>query len=845
MRRKVINNLDIERYNPEFNLGLSKEQLLTRENQNLVNKTELVVGKSTWEIIRTDVLSFFNITLFVLAFLMIFGNVNDSTGKAKWYSGLFFLFIVAGNIVISLYQDFKAKHLMKKMKLLTTQNARVIRDGQEQLINPQDIVLDDVLYLKSSDQIPADSIIMSGEVLVNESLLTGESVDVAKKVGDKIFSGTFITSGTCYSKVEKIGKDNYIETISAKAKAFKRNPSEILKSLKHLFRFLGILIVLLFVIITSTYAIQGSFATFNGFINVITPLTGQFVAMVPAGLYLLTSVTLATGVVALYKKHANVQDFYSIEMLARADVLCVDKTGTITDGTMVLKEIKPFGKFASAEISNVVANILDATNDNNLTAESLKKALTMSQKLNPVKVLPFTSENKYSGATFENGETYLFGALEYLNIKNKESVKQEMLAYTSRGCRVLVVVKSSKAISGKKFDNEVIPIGLVVLQDHVKDNAKETFAWFESNGVEIKVISGDDALTVSQIAQVAGIKNSHKYISLDGMSIDEVKKIATEYTVFGRVTPEQKEALVIALKTNDKTVAMTGDGANDMLALKRADCSIAMNSGAQAAKNVSHIVLLNNDFATMPEIVSEGRRVINNVERTGSLFLTKTFFAIVLAIVFWIISICTANKYAYPYSPSNLMVWEIFGFGLSAFFISLERNPSQIRKGFLRNILSKAIPCGIVLVLGVAVCYICFVLQKNGLAYTGVSEFGFDPLYPREPRTGATAISILVFTSLSLMILFNTCRPINKYRGLVVGGAVLASATCFLVGAFLPNNIFLIDFESITNSNLILWAAITIILSALIFFINPISDFIVSLFNKIKDTIKKEKKHEN
>lgn len=841
MRKKVNINLDVERYNPDHSFGLTEDQISKRKEQGLDNKTELVVGKSTWEIIRTDVFSFFNIMLFVLAAFMIVGNCYDPLHVAKWYSGLFFLFVVLGNVILTLYQDFKAKHLMKKMKLLTTPKARVIRNGVQVSIDPVDIVLDDIIHLKSNDQIPSDSIIVEGEVYVNESLLTGESENVLKRKGDKIYSGTFITSGTCYSKVENVGKDNYIETLSAKSKAFKRNPSIILKSLNRLFRVLGILIVTLFVIITATYLIQGSFATFDGFINTISPITGQFVAMIPAGLYLLTSVTLATGVVALYKKHANVQDFYSIEMLARSDVLCVDKTGTITDGTMVLKKIVSKCELSEEEIGNIVCNIVNATGDENFTAVALKNALFMKKTFNLVKALPFTSENKYSGASFDNGETYLLGAVEFMNMKNAKDVEEEVRQFSTLGYRVLVLAKGNKAITGKNYVHAVEPIGIVVLQDHVKEDAKETFKWFASNGVEVKVISGDNALTVSQIAIEAGINNAHKYISLEGMPIEEVKKIASEYNVFGRVTPEQKEALIIALKEQGKTVAMTGDGANDMLALKRADCSIAMNSGAEAAKNVSHIVLLTNDFSTMPEIVSEGRRVINNIDRTGSLFLTKTTFAILLSIGFWIVAICTANKYAYPFAPSNLMVWEIFGFGLPAFFISLERNPKPIQKGFLSHILKKAIPAGIILVIGVVTCFVCFVLQKNGLAYTGVSDFGFLPEYPRLPRTGATAIAVLVFTTLSIMILFNTCRPINKYRGFVILGSLVISATCFLVGAFLPDNIFLIDFQSITNSNLMLWVSIVLILSFVIYFMNPITDSILSLFAKIKNKMKKEK----
>lgn len=847
MRKKQVSKTDIKRFNPEFKTGLNSDEVSSRNEQRLNNKVKIAVGKSTWEIIRTDVLSLFNVMLIVLGALIIFGNVYDSSPNTKWYSGTFFLGIVIFNLVLTLYQDFKAKHLMKKMKLLTTPNARVIRDGAEMLIKPEEIVLDDILFLQSGDQICADSIIVSGEVYVNESLLTGESNDVVKKAGDTIFSGTFITSGSCYSKVEHVGSENYIETLSEKARAFRRNPSKILKSLKKLFRILGILIVTLVVIICTTYAIQGAFASFNSFINIISPLGAQFVAMIPAGLYLLTSVTLATGVIALYKKRANVQDFYSIEMLARADVLCVDKTGTITDEKMVVNTIKILSKDSKEEIGNIIANIMTDTNSNNATALALLDEFIIRKKLNPIKTIPFNSVNKYSAVTFDKDGTYLIGAAEYMNLENKILVEKDIEEYSKQGLRVLVLAKGTKEISGEKYDDKVTAIAIVVLQSHIKENAYETFKWFEKNGVQIKVISGDNALAVSQIAIEAGVEDAHKYISLEGMSIEDVKKVATEYNVFGRVTPEQKEALILALKEANYTVAMTGDGANDMLALKRADCSIAMNSGAQAAKNVSHIVLLDNDFSTMPEIVAEGRRVINNVERTGSLFLTKTFFAIVLSVTFWIVSICTANKYSYPFAPSNLIVWEVFGYGMTAFFISLERNPEPISKEFLRSILRKAIPCAIILLLGVGIVYLCFVLQNNNICFTGVDNFGFDVNNPRLPRTGATAIAILVFTTLSLPILYNTCKPINKYRGVVIGCAVVCSALSFLIAAFIPNNLFLIDFQSLTNVNLVLWACIAVILSTVIYFINPITNFIVDIFNKLKNAIKnrREKSHEN
>jgi len=823
---------DLERFSPSAYSGLNDKQVEQRINEDAVNKTSLVAGKTVWEIIRTNILTFFNLLLIGLAILMIYGNVNDGNETSKWYSGLFFLIILASNIVIGVIQDIRAKVLMKKMKLITTQAAKVIRNGKEVEIDHQKVVLDDILILHAGDQICSDSYVLEGELFVDESLLTGESVEVIKKPGDLILSGTYVRAGSAYAHVDKVGKDNYVETLSKQAKAVKQNPSHILKSLKRLFRVLGITIITMIVIMVITYASLGKFSSQKAFVNSIVPLTGQFVAMIPAGLYLLTSFTLATGVLSLYKRNANVQDLYSIEMLARADVLCVDKTGTITDGTMVLQDLVSVGQKTRLEIEDIIGNLIKATKDENQTAKALANQCKIVNNEKILAVLPFDSANKYSGVTFSSGVTYIIGAAEYINLENKSAILQQILPYISKGLRVMVLARGNKQINGKQYNDKLEAECLIILKDHVKETAKETFEWFGQNNVEVKVISGDNAITVSEIAKSAGIPNADKYISLEGMSLDQVKEIASLYTVFGRVTPEQKEAIVISLKEKGNTVAMTGDGVNDMLALKRADCSIAMNSGAQAAKNVSHIVLLNNDFSTMPEIVAEGRRVINNVERTGSLFLVKTIFAIIMSALFWILSIFPSLGVAYPFSTRNLMVWEVFGIGASAFFISLERNPKPITKGFLRNILLNAIPSAIVIIVGVGICFLAYILQKHGVMYTAVYEFGFDITNARSPRTGATALSIIVFTGLSLMVLFNICRPINKYRGIVCAGATIASAVAFGIASLRPNNMFDINFTSISYPNLMLIGAILVVLCFVLYNIKTLILFFTRIFNK-------------
>ena len=830
--------IEVERVSADIKTGLNNEQVETRKLAGLINKTKMIAGKTYWEIVRTDILSFFNILLFIIAGFIIFANVMDKSPSSHWYSGLFFTIVLALNIIIGLYQDLKAKHLMSKLKVITTKVCKVVRNNVEVEIQPSEIVVDDILVLSSGDQIPSDSILLEGNVFVNESMLTGESLNVSKQQGDVLYSGSYITSGTCYARVDKVGKENYIESLTEKAKAFKRNPSQILRSLKILFRYLGIIIITMAVIVFSVYGAIGKFSSVESFASSIRPIAGQFVGMIPAGLYLLTSFTLATGVLSLYRKKANVQDFYSIEMLARSDVICVDKTGTITDGNLSVTKVDNLSKLSDAEIGQIINSIVMATKDTNATAKALEEYFKDSQVLECDKALPFMSDNKYSGMSTPLGTTYLLGAIEFMNIKNKDALIKQSEQYTSKGYRLLALAKGNSPISEERYTQEVEALAFIVLQDHIKDDALETFKWFQDNGVQVKVISGDNALTVSEIARLAGINGAEKYISLEGKSLEEVKEIADQYVVFGRVTPEQKEALVMALRDAKHTVAMVGDGVNDMLALKRADCSIAMYSGSLSARNVSHVVLLDDNFSTMPSVVGEGRRVINNLQRTGSLFLTKTFFAAVLSFVFLIVSIATHGKYDYPLSTNNMILWEVFGIGLVSFFIALEPDSKPIKPGFLRNILKNAVPYAVLLLTAVLISYLLFVMNKAGL-YTGVREFGYNPLDTAAGRYGATGVAILSFSILSMVVLYLTCRPLNLYRGIVVGAFVLIQLGIILGFAFAGGkNVLNIDFDKITGENWIAIAVIIISLGALAITIN-------SIYLGLQNIKKKEKENEN
>ena len=487
MFSKKKQNIEVERVSTDINTGLNQEQIDLRIKTGLVNKTKMIAGKTYWEIIRTDVLSFFNIMLFVIAGFIIFANCMDQSGKVHWYSGLFFTIVLACNIILGLYQDLKAKHLMSKLKVITTSKCKVIRNGETLEIDPGEIVLDDIIVLTAGEQIPSDSILLEGNIFVNESMLTGESLNVGKSLGDVLYSGSYVTSGTCYARVDKVGKANYIESLTEKAKAFKRNPSHILRSLKLLFRYLGIIIITFAVIIFSVYAGLGLMNSVESFAGMIRPIAGQFVGMIPAGLFLLTSLALASGVLSLYKKKANVQDFYSIEMLARSDVICVDKTGTITDGNLNVIQLVNLSKLSDAEIGQIIHSIEVATGDTNATAKALLERFGDAKTFECEKVLPFMSDNKYSAVSTNLGITYLLGAIEFLNVKNKEALIKQSEEYTSKGYRLLVLTKGSSPISGDRYSDEVEALAFIVLQDHVKDDALATFKWFQENNVQVKV----------------------------------------------------------------------------------------------------------------------------------------------------------------------------------------------------------------------------------------------------------------------------------------------------------------------------------------------------------------------
>lgn len=812
----------IVRFNPDYTFGLTNEQVKQRKQEGLVNKTKVTYGKSYGEIIVSNIFSFFNILLFIIAGFLIY---------ARQFQSLFFLLILLPNMFIGLFQDLHARKLMGKLRLVTESNVLVVREGDEQYIKASELVLDDIVIFNTSNQIVADGTVVEGTLAVNESLLTGESVDVYVGPGDSVLSGSYVTSGKAYVRLEKVGKDSYVENLQNKANKFKRSPSQILKSLRYLFRGIGIIVIVLAFFMIITYAIQGKFSSYESLRAAIASISGSMVSMIPSGLYLLTSVALAVGVINLSKKRTSVQELYSIEMLARVDVLCVDKTGTITDGSMKVKKILSLANYTEPQINQIVSNILSATQDDNDTAKSLKKYFSFEQSNDAVATLPFNSKNKYSGATFKGKGTFVLGAIEFVNLKNKKGVQYIANEYASKGFRILVLAHSNTPIVGNSFVGECEAIALIVIKDNVRADAIETFKWFKENNVQIKVISGDNALTVSEVAKEAGVEGASKYISLENKSLEEVKLLVDEYNVFGRVTPEQKEVIINTLKELGKTVAMTGDGVNDILALKRADCSIAMASGSDAARNVSHIVLMDSNFNRLPSVVAEGRRVINNLQRTSSLFLIKTCFAMVLTVFFLIMSLFD-NSVSYPLLTNHMYMWELITIGLSSFFLALQPNIELVKGKFLRNILKKALPAGLCSVFMVLFFFTFYFLTKYDVGYFGISTQIIESidasgnLIRTDVGLAQTIfMCVIAFTVFSYISLFVICAPLNKYRLVVIGSAVILNiivllADLFIIKPMLGHSIFMINYE-FTNP-FIIFAPIILVLtvSTIYLFIN-------------------------
>lgn len=730
-------NLEIERYEPDINVGLTEEQIDKRISAGLNNYKSMGSTKTISQIIIGNIVTPFNILIFIIAgFLISVNSIKDLT----------FLVIVLLNLVIGIIQEISAKKTIDKLTLISAPTCDVLRDSKFQEVTINEVVLDDLISLKTGKQICSDSIVVEGQIEVNESLLTGEADAIIKKPGDILYSGSFVVSGTCIARVDKVGDDNYIERLTGQAKQYKKPNSELLKALNKIILVMGILTV---VIGVSLFFIQ-YLRTGLDYETSIRKTAGAMIGMIPSGLYLVTSVALAVGVLRLAKNNVLVQELYCIEMLARVDVLCLDKTGTITDGTMNVRNVIDYDIIGNLSTKDIVSAMLNATNDQNLTNVALENKFGRAKRIKHTDIIPFSSQRKYSAVTFDGIGTIVLGAPEFVLKANYKFVAADVNKAAKEGYRVLVIAHTNEAIKDGALPKvELEPVSLILIEDNVRPDAIDTISYFKEAGVEVKVISGDNPVTVSKVAERAGITNAENYISLDGLTDTEVVRAASKYTVFGRVSPGQKRLLVKSLQELGHKVAMTGDGVNDILALKEADCSIAVASGSEAARNVSHLVLLDSNFGSMPRVVSEGRRVISNIAKVAKLYLTKTMFSLLLAIVALI-------RGSYPISTNQLLMIDALCIGIPSLVLGLEPNRQAAPKNFLSTIIKSALPGAIVIVIQ---SILVFLLQ-NQLDMTG--------------RTISTII-VIVATFTCMMVLYETCKPfINNTRKILFGGVFTA-----------------------------------------------------------------------
>ena len=711
--------------------GLTDEQVNERIEQGKVNADENPNTRTYKQIVRENTLTFFNfLNLVLLILVLMVGS----------YKNAFFVGIIIINTLIGIAQEIRAKKTIDKLAILTAKKSIVIREGKKWTVPTEDLVLDDLVCLKTGDQVPADAKVLEGSVEVNESLLTGESDKLPKNVGDELFSGSFVTSGEACCQIIHVGKDNYAAQITSEAKEFKRHNSELKNSLNAILKVISIIIVPLGALLfyKQYYIVENTFKA-----SVVSMVAGVL-GMIPEGLVLLTSVALTLGALVLANKKTLVQELYCIETLARVDTLCLDKTGTITEGTMCVGRVEPWsesllrnltedkeepdeggmlqdqeiqpenaetqnpdtGSQTEAdqaeitdetavlqdihEIEDMMGNLMYVLKDQNATIDALRKRFPTKTSMTPEHIIPFSSDRKYSGAVFEDRGTYLMGAAQFLFPEGREEILEVCQKYAQEGLRVLTLAHSSQMAEGTELPADLEPVALLLLTDVIREEAPDTLKFFDSQEVDLKVISGDDPVTVSAIAKRAGLKNAESYVDATTLETEEdLEEAVSKYSVFGRVTPQQKKEMVQALQKQGHTVAMTGDGVNDVLALKEADCSIAMAQGSDAAKNIANVVLLDSNFASMPHIVNQGRRVVNNIRTAASMFLIKTMFSVMLSLL----TIFFGNTY--PFEPIQMSLISACAVGIPTFLLAQENNYDKIDHTFLRHVFLNAFPAAI------------------------------------------------------------------------------------------------------------------------------------------------------
>lgn len=772
-------------------IGLTSEEVRERIDNGQTNHTDISTQKTVGQIVKSNLLTYFNLIFLILTVLLcIVGSFRNLT----------FLPVIIGNTVIGIFQELRAKKTLDKMSMLNAPHSIVVRDGEQQQIQSEELVKDDIIILSAGNQICADATVLSGSISVNEALLTGESDEIKKKSGDRLMSGSFVVSGQCYAKLDKVGNESYISQLTAQAKAMgDGEQSEMIRYINKLVKWVGIIIIPVGIILfCQAYIMNGE--TFK---KSVVSMVAAVLGMIPEGLYLLTTVALALSTIRLAKKQVLLHDMKSIETLARVDVLCVDKTGTITEPGMQVTELVISGRCGDTEMdkrafAHLLADYSAVIEDNNATMEAIRAYVAKNEiekgSRTLLKTQPFTSANKYSKVSFVEGD-YMLGAPEFIMKDRYEEISEEIEEYQSKGYRVLLMAEQSGSSAMADTENAadtdksgqqapgvkgaadmassragmVSPIGYIVLSNPIRENAESTFTYFKEQGVAIKVISGDNPATVSEVAKRAGIDGAENYVDASTLASEkDITEAVDKYTVFGRVTPKQKQLIVRALQKQKHTVAMTGDGVNDILAMKDADCSIAMASGSEAAAQAAQTVLLDSDFGRMPYVVFEGRQVVNNIQRSASLFLVKNIFSLLMAIFSAIFAI------TYPLEPSQISLISMFTIGLPGFLLALEPNRNRIEGNFMVNVMLKALPAGLTDVLSVGALVIC------GQVFNLPSE---------DIATAGTMLLAVV----GFMIIIKISHPFNKMKYGVLLINIIGLLFC---GLFLGR---LFAIESISN----------------------------------------------
>ena len=745
MEEPLRRHVPVLETNPET--GLSSAQAQDRMDAGWGNLPIDPPGKTVGQIIKSNIFTYFNMLFFVLAaFVLVFGT---------WQNAMF-LGVVFANIAIGIVQELRSKRTLDKLTLLTAPHGFVIRDGRQRKIPTSEMVRDDIVVFSAGSQIYADAVVVSGECSANEALITGEADEIKKTPGSELLSGSFVVSGECRARLTQVGADSYANRLTLEAKEAKPpQQSEMMRSLTRLVQIIGIAIIPLGILMAVKEIVWLERSVSDGVVATVASLIG----MIPEGLYLLTSMALAAGVVRLAQKKTLVHDMGCIETLARVDVLCVDKTGTVTENKMTVEDVVPLcpDRFEEGDIRLIMADYVGAMRADNDTMAALRRYFTGEVKQPAIKAVPFTSAKKFGGVSFHEDETYLLGAPDVLLGEKYGKYARQIDAYSAKGCRVLLLALYDGQPDDEVLDAEMLPISLILLSNKIRAEAPDTFKYFAEQGVAIKVISGDNAMAVSEVAKRAGIKGAESYVDARTLETDEDIAAAVEkYTVFGRVTPDQKRKFVRALKAGGHTVAMTGDGVNDVLALKEADCSIAMASGSDAASQVSHIVLLESNFAAMPSVVAEGRRVINNIERSAALFLVKNIFSFSLAVISLIFTL------PYPVTSAQMSLVSALTIGGPGFVLAMEPNTARIKGKFLPNVIYRALPGGLtdlILVLGVILFCMVFDVGENMMS----------------------TVCAIILNIVGLMVVHYTCKPYNLLRKVMMIGLTVAFVFCVML----------------------------------------------------------------